>query len=353
MIHPDAFKPLSRNVRSLGNLILHQKLDLPLRKLCATNLTLVPGSIIYVVGAGGAGKTSLLRAFMQNCFGDQSGWPAGVIPYAYAAAINSDRTYFSPDALADDLLVELGDPFARRAMALPTDERAEAIERAYLKIGRAPRTVKEKFESVEDLGLRAKLRYLVVDEANLMVMVQRNHVATDYIEFLRSLATRTQCILLLAGTFEMVDVMNFSAQINRRVLNIHLERLGIKTDAEAAIFAAVAQGVAADYKVDGELVLDNLDWFYEASYGLVGELDGLFMRARVEALVHEREVPSWTDICNALQAPRLLRRMRIEADLVEAAFAEEMTQRQKKYLRAARTRSAGRRDAKRHTVIHA
>lgn len=342
---------LQDNKRPLGRLIMYPGLAYACE--CLKHIdSREPGSLCYVVGPGGTGKTSLWEALPGLLFGNRENWPADQIPIISISVGTPDRGYFSSGVMASDLLREVLDPFRPFDLdlrdidsGLKTD-----LKRAIASTARLRMSGVEKWAAFISIARQVGLRHILVDEANLMVITQQNRLPSDYIETLRAAAMAIGCTVVFFGTHDILHVMDFSAQSNRRTLSIQIERLLCRTTDEQAIFLSVAEGIASDRGIAEKLIGDNAIWLYEVTYGIVGEIDELFKRAILLQKAEQAPCLIWEHVQRACHLPNVLERMRFEADLIDHAFGRDYAAPRKRKPAARGVRKPRRRKAKRHAT---
>lgn len=342
-------RPLAQNRRPFRDLIMTPSLTHGFALLSKVDER-EPGSLTFVVGPGGAAKTSLCEALPTSLYGAKDLWPIDCIPMISVSARTPDRGYFSWGALITSLLQQLLDPFHCLEVEDPRIDSRLHLDlcRAMSRITRVRCSAVEMWEIFISLARQVGLRHIVIDEANLLTITQQNRLPSDYIEALRSAALVIECTIILFGTYELLEVIDFSAQNNRRNLNIQLERLRFGTVEETTLFLSVAEAVAEECGVPKDLVSSDPQWFYDASYGIVGELVELFRRARIHASADGATKVESQHLKRASHLPQALTRMRFEADEIDRAFSRTYAKpRPKKAPETRATRQRGRRKAKR------
>ena len=311
-----------------------------------------PGSLTYVVGPGGSAKTSLYEALPSALYGDRANWPDDQIPIIGVSAKAPDRGYFSGVTLVSNLLAQLLDPFRSVSLDLKLIDPGlrEDLQRAMALAGGRPLSGVRMWDILIPIAKQVRLRHIMLDEAGLVVLIQQNRIPSDFIEALRAAAMDIGCTVIFFGTFELLTVMDFTAQSNRRTLNIQVERLLNKTAEQRELFLSVADAVAAYEGVPVELVQPHAQWLYEVTYGIVGELVDLFKRAMIYARARELNCVTWTELQDACHLPNALMRMRFEADEIDRAFARGYAMPRPRRPPPTREKTRpGRRKAKRHS----
>ena len=285
-----------------------------------------PGFVCFCVGPGGAGKSRLSRMVGPEAFGAKELWTKGAKPFVWVSADNSDKAYFNPKSFTKQCLFELGDPFVTRPhdmVGAETDAAAATAmaqqSLANSKLNRSEMVLRDTF--VELAKLR-QVKLLVVDEANLLVMAQKNRRPTDYLESLRLLGDRIGCSLLLLGTVDLLQLVDYSAQLNRRSLFVHLGRMNCETREARAEFLEFLKSIECDSGLPAGSLSERPGDIYEWTYGIPGEIDGLVTRSVIHAGNNESKV-KWEHVAASRPLPRVARRMKAEADFIEESIELE------------------------------
>ena len=64
-----------------------------------------------------------------------------------------------------------------------------------------------------------------VDEAQHLARIASGHRLSDQLEVIKSIANRTETVHVLLGTYELMAFRNLSAQLSRRSVDLHFQRL--------------------------------------------------------------------------------------------------------------------------------
>lgn len=351
-------RPLSENRRPFEELVKTPGITSALNILLQVDRR-EPGSLTFVLGPGGAAKTSLSEALPSMLFGHRSEWPIDQIPIVSVSARLPDRGFFTWGALIYALLAQLLDPF--RSLDLnpsgidPT--LLADIRRAMSQTTRLRVSGREMWEIFISIARQVRLRHIVIDEANLLMLTQENRTPSDLIEAIRSHAIAIGCTVIFFGTYRLLEVMDFSAQINRRNLNVQIERLQCNTDSQRVFFLSVAEEIGSKNAIPPHLIQENAQWLYETSHGIVGELVEHFARAEILANADGLSTVQMRHLERACHSRVGLERMRFEADEIDRAFSRDYAapapaEPPPECRRPQRARRRpGKRKAKRHTTV--
>ena len=150
--------------------------------------------------------------------------------------------------------------------------------------------------SLDDLrlGLEHSLRYrqpkaLLIDDAQHLAKAPSARKLQDGLDAIKSLASRSQTLSVLLGTYELLALRNLSGQLSRRSFDIHFPRYR----AEASDLKAF-QNVLWAFQRHLPLVrepelMKRWEYCYVRSIGCVGILKDWLTRALASALIDQEK----------------------------------------------------------------
>lgn len=292
------------------------------------------GTIALVVGAGGCGKSSMWSRLAESIYGEPNGWRFGQLPAIKVSADNPDRGYFSSKALMKELLCSVRDPFRGLRLRLADLEIDELLKHDLALALSTVRSIRDREpdlrESFISIAKAAGVKLILVDEANLLCLTQRTRVPTDYLESLRRLAERVGCRIILFGTIELLQMVDYSGQLNRRTRHIHIDRMRCETKEGALVFISFLHDLEIDMRLPIDLLTSHVSQVYANTYGIPGEVVGLVERADEIRQALEAPIIEWRHIERAFPIPDVVARMRDEADLIAEVMSGIKTGDQKK-----------------------
>lgn len=318
------------NDRRRQPLFPFEALSKAIRSLCSFASLAPPGNLAMCIGPGGAGKTSISERLGEMVFGEASSWAPGTQPYVNLIANVSDRGYFSPKAFIASALKALHDPFRATALDVATWDVPEEAKRIVISAlsGRSLRSpgerqMREAFVSISKVK---KVRLIIIDEANLLALTQINRIPTDYLESIRLLGDEIGCPIVLLGTTDMLHLLSYSAQINRRTLHVHLDRMRcIGEEGEDEWIAFLRHLCSLNTALDERLVLRMSSDIFIWTHGIPGEVVALFHRAQHHMAGDGRSLISKDHLKAAKHLPDEQDQMIREADLIDTAFRTGIT----------------------------
>ncbi|RDS78959.1 ATP-binding protein [Dyella monticola] len=243
------------------------------------------GSVCFVTGASGAGKTTLLKMLADELYGDSI--PKDRIPLIHLNANNSQQGKFSQKKLIFDIYSALGDPFrSDPAEILPKDVLASANDEI-------DDVAEWRWTSiVERLATAYGLEVLIIDEGQLMCLAPGRHLPSDYLDALRVLALNAHIRIIIAGTYDLLEVWNHSQHINRRSLTVHINRYG-KSRPQKVSFLGVLQGIEEQCELPIGMLTTQAAKLYQWSFGVPGEVYSHVDRARIYWKASDAKAIAW------------------------------------------------------------
>ncbi len=115
-------------------------------------------------------------------------------------------------------------------------------------------------------------RTLIIDEANHLLMVDPKHLRRQF-EIIKSLSQKCNVTIILIGTYDLLQILEQSAQLVRRGLVVHMARYDdyIPADKKAFGSALLTFQRHMPFKIEPDL-LKHLNVFYLKSAGCIGIL---------------------------------------------------------------------------------
>ena len=187
--------------------------------------------MVLLLGVAGAGKTYMAERLVESrCavplrlpphHGDGDGERIPGIAAVVVTAPSAQRRAFSWKALWIRVLIALEDLLPDRKFDAAATAAAlrDGRRRAYGRLTEA-QLVERVYEAAADRGLEL----LVIDEACSMLKSDDGRTLDDQLDVLRELADVSTFNVVLVSTFRIVQHINYSSELNRRLAHVVLHR---------------------------------------------------------------------------------------------------------------------------------
>lgn len=246
------------------------------------------GSIIFLQGPAGVGKTTLLERLetylkeitIREMERERERIPVVRFRLATPTSGNFDwKDYFKR------LLIALEEPLVDHKIdmdrwSVPSNN-AVGIDRSNMHLisSDRPGTRPMRFASEQTLKHRRPLAVLL-DEAQHFGVMSSGRRLLDQLNIIKSLADESQVTHVLCGTYELIPFRNLNGQLSRRSIDIHFRRYHIDDETRRQEYINVLYTFQQHLPVlkPPDLV-SRWDYFYERSLGCVGVLKDWLTRS--------------------------------------------------------------------------
>lgn len=274
-------------VTNLDIKILHRNWKQAFAEAFVLMTTAMPGEVISIVGPTRAGKTELLRQLgnavcgvgHENRQGEEQ-------PIVAVELVNDDvHASFSFRSFIIQALEVVRHPFyssgSPDGWGDPATERR--IEQAREKtLNRA---------LIRALRMR-KTRFLIIDEAQHIRYVSRNaQAAVSVMDALKAMAKNAGVVLIVAGTYPILEAINRSSHMEGRKHDVHLSRYH-QTKEDIAEFQWLLEHYDAALELDESLpsLMDCTELLYKGTFGCIGLVRAWLYRASVQAATRQQKI---------------------------------------------------------------
>ncbi len=243
-------------------------------------------SLILVAGPTGVGKTTLLQRIVKQLIEDASRDPTttpGHIPVIAMEAPSPDsgnfswKDYFTRALIAADEPM-LADKITYDMRGIHRDEQGQLIIERTL-------TTPDLRRVLEKCLYHRRPRAFIVDEAQHIKKMASGRRLLDQMDTLKSLANMTSTVHVLIGTYDLLGLMDLSAQLARRSVTIHFPRYHADQPEDLKEFKKLLRTFQRHLPFPEEPDLaSRYEYFYEQSLGCTGMLKTLLNKVLGAAL---------------------------------------------------------------------
>lgn len=262
--------------------VAHPNLKSANEDLAAAIREAIPGSLIFVCGPSGVGKTTLRLRTEQRITTElltELNSDPGRLPVVGIEADSPDIGNFNWKQFYTIVLQALDEPCVNHKVKLPSDDNdSELVKQS----SRATHNLRHATEQA--IKFRNPVA-LLIDEAQHLAKMSSGRKLQDQLDSIKSLANRTKIPIVLLGTYELLPFRNLSAQLSRRSVDVHFRRYRADQTEEVKLFKNVLWSFQNHLPVhETPDLIGDWDYFYERSIGCVGVLKDWLVRALVKTL---------------------------------------------------------------------
>ena len=243
-------------------------------------------SLIFVYGPTGVGKTTLRRRVEKHL--KESTLEAlrqnpGLVPVVSMEAAAPDSSQFSWKDYYRRALLALDEPLVERKL---THQVRISFHDAFGRTLTDPRAVGLEMRfALESALIHRRPAAFFIDEAQHLAKMKSGRRLQDQLDSIKSLASLSNTVHVLVGTYELLPFRSLSAQLSRRSLNVHFRRYHAERSEDYAAFRNVLFTLQRHLPLPGETdLLPHLDYCYERSIGCVGLVKDWLTRALALAI---------------------------------------------------------------------
>lgn len=275
------------------NLVLHERASQILDDLL---LLATPGSgaeITLLIGAGGAGKTALLKIFRRRLLDRYMAAmleDPNFIPIIFESARGAGQAHFRWNVFYQRLCRKLNVPLVEHT-------RVDVVEGGVFKMKSMPgRTYQQLETSVEDGLSERKTSLLAVDELTHIFGNESDKDKLRHIAVFKTFTNLSNVALVFAGSYEDQDLVELNGQMDRRCVPLYLEPYTYDGKGVSPAFARYVRTLAAEMPIDEPPDLDKyMEVICINCSGLSGKVKDLL--ARASCFAHGRYKGKWKESC--------------------------------------------------------
>jgi hypothetical protein len=262
--------------------------------------TAMPGEVISIVGPTRAGKTELLSELGNVVCGAVNGQ-------------GDDQPIVAIELVNDDAHAR----FTFRSFILQALEVVRhPLYSSYVADGWGNATNNSRIERAREKTLnralihaliQRKTRFLIIDEAQHIRYVSKETLAAvGVMDALKAMAKVANVVLVVAGTYPILDAMNRSSHLEGRKYDIHLSRYH-QTEEDMDEFRWILANYSSVMDLDKSLpsLMDCTELLYQGTFGCIGLVRAWLYHASVLAATRQQKV-SLTHIKESMKSPMQL-----------------------------------------------
>lgn len=259
--------------------VAHPKLNQAKDALLWAIRSSAPNSLIFVLGPTGVGKTTLRlkleQVLAQELAGELTSDPAR-LPVVSLEAVAPEARGFNWREHFRRLLVTMEEPLVAYKM---NPNQHAAGPPATFRPSRKPNCSDYHYAVEQALRYRRPLA-VFIDEAQHLARIPSGRKLADQLDVIKSVASHTNTVHVLFGTYDLLAFRNLSGQLSRRSLDIHLDRYRAELAEERTIFWGVLRSFERHLPLaEPPDLIRCWEYMYERSMGCVGVLKEWLVRA--------------------------------------------------------------------------
>jgi hypothetical protein len=238
-------------------------------------------SLIFVYGPTGVGKTTLRRRVekhLKEAMMEALRQDPGMLPVVSLEAPAPDSHQFSWKDYYLRALVEMEEPLIDRKLTHTSHSSFRGGSGRALSDPRVPGI--ELRLALESSLIHRRPKAFFIDEAQHLAKMRSGRKLQDQLDSIKSLASITNTVHVLFGTYELLPFRNLSAQLSRRSIDIHFPRYRAERSGDYTAFRSVVFTLQRHLPLPGESdLLTHVEYCYERSIGCVGLVKDWLTRA--------------------------------------------------------------------------
>ena len=281
-------------------------------------------SVIFLFGPTGVGKTTLLRQIMKVMVSEKTARlerDLNYLPVATTEARAPESGSFDWKVYYQSVLASLTESPASD-YPIPNRSKLKKSKSYQRNIGSNNSHLSTLREQVIVNMRHRELVVFLTDEAQRFSKLASSSRQQVQMDALQSMASMTNTLHGLFGTYELLEFRNLSGQLSRRSIDIHFPRYQADCDSDLVEFQRVLKSFGEKMTLEKAPELEiHWEYFYERSIGCVGILKDWLTQAYRKALHEDASTLSehhWQPY-----APSVAQCLQIAAEAIEGEKAFE------------------------------
>jgi len=246
-------------------------------------------SLILVYGPTGVGKTTLRRRVekhLKESMMEALRQNPGLVPVVSMEAAAPDSSQFSWKDYYRRALVALDEPLIDRKLTCNVRSSFHDVRDTFGRALTDPRAAGIELRlALESALIHRRPAAFFIDEAQHLAKMKSGRKLQDQLDSIKSLASLTNTVHILVGTYELLPFRNLSAQLSRRSIDIHFPRYRAESSEDYTAFRNAVFTLQRHLPLTGDSdLLPHLEYCYERSIGCVGLVKDWLTRGLALAL---------------------------------------------------------------------
>lgn len=274
-----------------NRLIDHSLLSVAFNKAMAALGSSSGPRVVTITGPTGVGKTTLARRIyrqlMKN-YEDEIAADPSMVPVLGINAIPPNGTSFNWKDFYFRLLEKNGDVLLDHKLNLP--RQGNMFPELLFPPPSEGATADSLRRALEKCICKRGTKFLIVDEGHHLMMVKDDGRLEYQFESLKSLTIETDVIIVLVGTYRLLDIREHSGQLVRRSEVVPLSRYDFRQQGDKQSFASALATLQnkMPLEVTPDMVPD-VEYFYLKTGGCIGILKDWLTRCLEQAILENRK----------------------------------------------------------------
>lgn len=244
------------------------------------------GRIILVFGPTGVGKTTLrhgIERALQEQWQRNPDQDRSRIPLASVEAVAPEQGNFDWHDFYQRALHSLNEPMIDHKVV-----DARLIDGQL--ISQVKPNLRSLRQALEQCLHHRRSAAFIIDDAHHLQKIAGSRRLQDQMDAIKSLANRSQTVLVLIGTYELLNLTNLNDQLSHRSYHLAFSRYQPNSEVDVYAFKAVLKTFQQHLPlVQPPDLVKRWDYFYENSAGCVGILKLWLCNSLAAALEQEQQ----------------------------------------------------------------